>query len=169
MWKDVVGYEGLYQVSDQGEVRRVLKNSTKLLKPYERTNYLTVCLSNKCERKTHNVHRLVAEAFLEKPKDATEVNHKDGDKHNNKIENLEWVSQKENLIHAMEKLKHYPYGKPPRKVKCINPETNEIIAEFHSLSDAAKAIGKSSARSGITLVCQGYQPKAYGFKWEYAD
>ena len=170
MWKPIVGYEGLYEVSDQGEVRRILKSGkTRLMKPYGGSKYYTLCLSNKCAKKTVNVHQLVANAFLEKPKDAEEINHKDGNKKNNKVENLEWVTQQQNLIHAMQVLNHYPYGKPARRVRCINPDTNEVVAEFHSLASAARAVGKMSARSGITLACQGLQPKAYGFKWEYAD
>lgn len=61
------------------------------------------------------------------------------------------------------------FGKPARAVKCLDPETGKVIAEFQSVSDAAKSLGKMSKRSGITLVCQGYQDTAYGFKWEYAE
>lgn len=169
MWKDIKGYEGLYQISDQGEVRRLLKDGkTRLLRPRSGT-YYTVALSKNNRPKTFNVHRLVAENFLEEQMYKREVNHIDGDKHNNKIENLEWVTPKENLVHAMEKLNHYPWGKPARKVKCINADTGEVIQEFPSLADAARAVGKLTARSGITAVCQGYQAKAYGYKWEYAD
>lgn len=170
MWKDIKGYEGLYQVSDDGHVRRILKGGrTKILKNRPNGKYFTVCLSKKCEKKAFAVHRLVAETFLDNPMGKREVNHKDGDKHNNDANNLEWVTQRENLIHAMEQLNHFPWGKPARKIRCLDAETGEEIAQFHSLSDAAKAIGKASARNSITLVCQGYQQTAYGYKWEYAD
>lgn len=170
MWKPVVGYEGLYEVSDQGEVRRILKDGrTRPMKIYKGNKYHTVCLCKNGVGTTSNVHRLVAEAFIGKSEKKKEINHKDGNKHNNRADNLEWVTQRENLIHAMETLNHFPYGKPARKVRCINPNTNEIIAEFPSLASAAKAVGKISARASITHVCQGYQGQAYGFKWEYAD
>lgn len=170
MWKPVVGYEGLYEVSDLGEIRRILPNgTTRKLKLWQSANYYTVCLSNKCHRKTKAVHRLVADAFLNKPENATEVNHKDGNKLNNKVENLEWVTQRENAIHSMDVLGHNPFGKPPRKVKCIDPDTGKVLAEYRSLLEAGKAMGSASARVNITLVCQGYQSKAYGYKWEYAD
>lgn len=172
MWKDIKGYEGYYQVSDDGHVRRILKDgSTKVLKNRKNraAKYYTVCLSKNCEKKAFNVHRLVAETFLGVPDGALEVNHKDGDKLNNNLDNLEWVTQKENLIHAMEKLNHFPWGKPARKVRCLDKETGEVVAEYHSLSEASKAVGKVSARNSISLVCQGYAPTAYGYKWEYAE
>jgi hypothetical protein len=168
MWKDVKGYEGLYQVSDKGEVRRLLYNKTRPVKPRD-GQYNTVTLSKNGIKKSHAIHRMVAEAFLERPQGATEVNHKDGVKHHNNVENLEWVTQRENRLHAMNELNHFPFGKPARKVKCINADTGELIQEFPSLADAARAVGKMSARTGITLVCQGMQNKAYGYKWEYAD
>ena len=169
MWKEVNGYEGLYEVSDDGQVRRLLSNGkTKPVKNRENL-YPTVSLSKNSIRRSYNVHRLVAEAFLEKPEGATEVNHKDGNKWNNNVSNLEWVTQRENYLHAVKELNHFPWGKAPRGVKCIDPDTDEVIAEFYSIADAARSLGKASARSGITWVCQGMQQTAYGYKWEYAD
>ena len=87
VWKDINGYEGLYQVSDEGQVRRLLKNGrTKPVKNRENL-YPTVSLSKDGKRRSYNVHRLVADAFIEKPTGKTEVNHKDGNKWNNHVEN----------------------------------------------------------------------------------
>ena len=61
------------------------------------------------------------------------------------------------------------WGKAPRKIKCLDPETKEVVAEYSSISDAARSIGKMSARTSITFVCQGLQNTAYGYIWEYAD
>lgn len=170
MWKDIKGYEGLYQVSDDGHVRRFYSTKQpKILKNRPSANYYIVSLSQKCKKKTVAVHRLVAEAFLEKPEGATEVNHKDSNKLNNNVSNLEWVTQKENFYHAAERESENPFGKKPRKVKCIDPFTDEVLTEYRSLNDAAKFIGKMSATVGIIRVCQGYQQTAYGYKWEYAD
>lgn len=170
MWKDIEGYEGYYQVSDEGQVRRIKKDGTyRMLKNKEGSKYYTVDLCKKGTRKGANVHRLVAETFLGKPEGRMEVNHKDGNKKNNRLENLEWVTPRQNFEHAINELKHFPWGKPAKRVKAIDPETNEVVAEFQSLADAAKAVGKISARSSITLVCQGYQNTAYGYKWEYVD
>lgn len=169
MWKDIKDYEGFYQVSDEGQVRRILKSGrTKPVKNRD-GKYYTVNLSKPGQKKCCNVHRLVAEHFLDKPEGATEVNHKDGNKKNNNVSNLEWVTSWENRVHAMEELHHFPFGKPAKKVRCRDPKTNEIVAEYHSLADAARHIGKMSAKSQITLVCQGYVDSAYGYCWEYIN
>ena len=169
MWKDIKGYEGLYQVSDEGYVRRILSDGKYRTLKNRDGLYYTVSLSAKCVKKSHAVHRLVAEMFLPKPEGTTEVNHKDGDKHNNRVENLEWVTQKQNCRHMIETLNKNPFGKAPKKVKCIDPLTEDVIEEFKSITDASKWIGKMSARASIIHVCQGYQPTAYGYRWEYAD
>lgn len=170
MWKDIEGYEGLYQVSDDGQVRRLMSNGkTRILKPWKSYNYYTLCLSKKCEKKTKAVHRLVAETFLGKPTEYREVNHKDGNKLNNRLENLEWVTQRENSLHAVDVLGIVPFGKPPKKVRCIDPVTGEVVAEYRSLLEASKAMGKVSVRASISLVCQGYQKQSCGYKWEYVD
>lgn len=108
-WKDIKGYEGLYQISNTGNVksleRRIdgkkchRKLEEKILKPIETDRgYLRVKLSRDNKVSKVRIHRLVAEAFIEKPE--LEVNHIDGNKKNNCIENLEWVTSKENKQHA---------------------------------------------------------------------
>lgn len=170
VWKDIVNYEGIYQVSNLGNVRRIYKNKTKILKPSNRL-YYDVDLSKKCNHKRQAIHRLVALHFVPNPnpKVCVEVNHKDGNKHNNNADNLEWVSQQQNALHSQVVLKNYAFGKPPIAVKKIDSETNEIIEVFPSISSASKSVGKSNANVGIRNVCNGYQAKAYGYKWEYAD
>lgn len=169
VWKDIKGYEGVYQVSNYGNVRRILKGGQpRLLKNRPSLNYYTVSLSYNHTKKTYAIHRLVAETFLLRKPWETEVNHKDGNKLNNNVDNLEWVTQKENIQHAINVLNKNPFGKPPRKVKCIDAN-GTVVAEYRSITDAAKALGKLSARAAITNVCKGYTPSAYGYKWEYAD
>lgn len=169
MWKDIQGYEGLYQISDKGEIRRFLKNgSVKPVKPRKGT-YNTISLSKKGKPKSFTIHRLVATAFCERPEGTNEVNHIDGDKHNNNANNLEWVTKRGNLLHAMNILGHYPYGKMARRVRAIDPKTKEIVGEFPSVSEAARVIGTTYARASITQVCQGNQETAYGYMWEYTN
>lgn len=104
IWKDIKGYEGLYQISNMGRVKSLPKKNVKryqselILKLKNNKGYLQVNLYNKRKMKAYQIHRLVAENFLEKPK--LEVNHKNGIKSDNSIENLEWVTPKENMQHA---------------------------------------------------------------------
>lgn len=111
-WKPVKGYEGLYEVSSLGRIKSLSKRvdsgkchrsySEKILKPGKDCNgYLRVSLSNFNHlAHTHKVHRLVAEAFIDNPEKLPEVNHIDGNKANNSIDNLEWISASDNLKHA---------------------------------------------------------------------
>jgi hypothetical protein len=171
MWKDVEGYEGRYQISDEGQVKRNYKNKPSRILKNRSTNYgyATVSLSKNGEARTCAVHRLVANAFLDRPEGSTEVNHKDGNKMNNNVSNLEWVTQAENRYHAMEKIGRPPFGKAPRKVRCLDVITGEVVAEYRSMSEAARSVGTAYARPSISLVCHGMQQTAYGYKWEYAD
>ena len=106
LWLPVKDYEGLYEVSNMGNVRSVARVETfsrigkethrikagRILKPVIRDEYLGVCLSKGKTRKCYLIHRLVAEAFLINPMNYPQVNHKDEDKYNNKAENLEWCT-----------------------------------------------------------------------------
>lgn len=115
-WKDVEGYEGLYQVSNMGRVKSFHHDKVhgRILKPKEhRDGYLQVDLYRGGKRKTQKIHRLVAEAFLgSRPSPDHEVNHKNGNKLDNRIENLEWVTHSENTTHAFRVL-----GKQPPRVR----------------------------------------------------
>lgn len=101
VWKDVVNYEELYEVSNLGNVRRKAKN---LATPTSMHGYQNVSLSKGGLVKTHLVHRIVARAFLTGEKD--QVNHKDCSKTNNNVNNLEWVTVQENIDHAVENQLH---------------------------------------------------------------
>lgn len=112
-WKDIEGYEGLYQVSSFGRVRRILDihvvHGSVVKKPIERIlnatdngcGYLIVGLMSNGKRKNHYVHRLVAGAFCKKKNGCDVVNHIDYNTHNNYSSNLEWCNQSENLLHSV--------------------------------------------------------------------
>jgi len=103
IWKDIVGYEGLYQVSDFGNVKSLNFNKTKkekLHKPFLSNGYLRVIFSKNNVQKKFTIHRLSATAFIENPLNLPQVNHKDGIKTNNYRNNLEWCTQSENTKHA---------------------------------------------------------------------
>lgn len=112
IWRDIVGYEGLYQVSNLGNVKllkrtfspnggtRVIEN--KIMKNYiNRDGYIKVQLTNNGKQKTISIHRLVAQSFVKNEFEYNEVNHIDGDKSNNNIENLEWSNRSQNIKHAI--------------------------------------------------------------------
>ena len=93
VWRPVVGYEGLYEVSNKGQVR---KRGGNTLKQISRSGYLCVNLANGTTVKDCKVHRLVAQAFLPNPHHYPQVNHKDENRNNNSVDNLEWMSSKDN-------------------------------------------------------------------------
>ena len=134
IWKDIEGYEGLYQVSNLGRVKSLdridcrgqhLKG--KLIKPLPtKQEYVRVGLCKNGIRKHFMIHRLVAQAFI--PQHIT-VNHKDGNKSNNTVDNLEWLSQKENNIHAYRTgLK--PHGTQRKDAKLNEQQVKEIRSNY---------------------------------------
>lgn len=105
-WKPVLNYEGLYEVSDLGNVKSCITTQSRrkgLLKPYLKNGYLAVNLYDNTGYKHYYIHRLVASAFITNPNDFKEVNHKDCNKQNNCINNLEWCDRYMNLQHSYEK------------------------------------------------------------------
>lgn len=101
IWRDIKGYDGKYQVSSWGRIYNTKYG--RFVAPEEtRKGYLRVDLFDEGgNRKHHKVHRLVAKAFIVNPENKPQVNHKDGNKRNNSITNLEWVTNEENLAHRI--------------------------------------------------------------------
>lgn len=119
MWKDIQGYEGLYQVSDTGQVRSFKRSgsSGRILRAYKIRGYYRVWLSKKNMIRQYPVHRLVAKAFIPNPDVLPQVNHKDGNKLNNQVTNLEWCDNQHNLRHAWNTLGKTSIGSLNGKAK----------------------------------------------------
>lgn len=173
IWKDVEGYEGLYQVSNLGRVRslplvfkdclgRTYRKHGKIVGgSVNHDGYIRYSLSkNNSERKFFG-HVLVMNAFCPTEDNNLEINHMNLDKSDNRLANLEWVTHKENMFHAMANHARAGY-KGDSHVR--NVTTGEV---FDNISDAAKSVGR--AVSSLCGACSGRQHTCAGYEWEYAD
>ena len=157
VWRDVVGYEGLYKVSDRGNVyslERIYANGRKrnglTLKPScDRGGYLRLELCKNGIRKRKYVHRIVAEAFIPNPNNYPEINHKDENKTNNYVENLEWCTRGYNVNFGRRNEKSSQ--KLSKKVRAINVETDEVL----TFSSVKEAVSKGYAHGAISEACRG--------------
>lgn len=122
IWKDIKDYEGLYQVSNLGRV----KSKRKILKAIN-SEYLKVGLSKNGVQKTLTIHRLVAQAFIDNPNDYNFVNHKDENKHNNNLNNLEWCN---NLYNVNYGKRNEKISKSQSKYKIIQKDKNNNIIKI---------------------------------------
>jgi hypothetical protein len=181
-WRDIEGYEGMYQVSNLGRVLSLISN--KILKNFfvGRGGYHRVDLCKDKVRKPYRVHRLVAEAFIPNINNKPQVNHIDGNRINNNVENLEWCTNSENNKHAWEsglreeyreklseRMKGNKIGESSRKRAVLKiDESEEVIGTFNSLKEAGLEYGEN-AYTTISKCCSGKIDKAYGFRWVYAD
>lgn len=175
IWRDIEGYEGLYQVSNMGRVKSMPRKITRrlkgeitidgaILKPNKiGSGYEQVTLYNHGERFNFLVHRLVAEAFIPNPHNYPEVNHKDEVKTNNSVDNLEWCDTKYNI--------NYGGGIEKRSSKQrISVDkyslTGEFIKHYKSLTDAEL---DGFNRRLIHRCCKGLQESHKGYNWRFGD
>ena len=189
MWKDIKGYEGLYQVSNLGRIKSVERkkqNHSKLQIVPEKikqahqqygkykNEYLVVNLYKNNKGKNVFVHRLVAEAFLDNFSKELEVNHKDGNKQNNTIDNLEMLTRSENIKHSYEVL-----GRKRNKallgVIGYQNKTSKETGQYDVNGNLIKKYGSANQASietgicyvSIKRVCRGEQSQAGGYIWKY--
>lgn len=186
IWRDVPKYEGLYQVSNLGRIksleRRVPIKNGKFTRYYKecilskvlgKRGYYVVSLGRRAQNKT--VHRLVALAFIPNPKNKPCINHIDGDKLNNNINNLEWCTYSENNLHGLRTGLITPpwkgkFGKKHHRSKAVEQYSldGNYIKTFDSISEATEFAGLKSP--SLISACASHkksQLTAGGYKWEY--
>lgn len=166
IWKDIDGYEGLYAVSSDGEVfsyrrgRCITQDSAR--------GYMQVTLYKNGKPHRNKVHRIVAETFIKNPYNLPFVNHKDENKRNNSIENLEWCTAKYNNAFGTRtyrskntQIQNAPMQRKTKRVFCI--ETKRL---YESTKEAERETG--IYHSHISRCCKGVSKRAGGFRWKYA-
>lgn len=184
IWKDVNGYEGLYQVSNFGNIRKLRfinnkVNKEKIFKispQKQNKGYLKVVLYKNGKYKNYLVHRLVASEFISNPNNYKEINHKDGNKENNSTNNLEWCTRSYNnkeafrtgLKKASSTGKYGGENPKAKKINMLDKKTKKIIKTFPSMIEASQFINKKSS-SHICNCCKGKLKSAYGYIWEYSN
>ncbi len=189
-WKPIKGYEGLYEVSDQGRVKSLINKPKEMYLKKHNRGYRQVELTNGEERKTYLVHRLVAEAFLPNPQKYPQVNHIDEDKQNNAVSNLEWCTAKQNRNAFA--LNHPNFYKRPRgsyktrtpykpradrnrphkadkqrnRFKILQLTLDGRLVKVWDFAICAKWEHGYNSTS-IWECCEGKRRTAYGYKWQY--
>lgn len=166
-----IGYP-LYEVDGIGKVYSI-RNKIIELKPSKNPKgYLKVILYNENGRKTFSVHQLVGKAFIPNPNNYTEINHKNGNKTDNRIENLEWCNRNYNINYGDRNKKvsnKVKFGRHPssKKVLKIDKDTNEVICEYESVSEASAILNICKTNISACCLHKPYHDTAGGFKWEY--
>ena len=177
IWRDIPNYEGLYQVSNFGNVRSLNWGNRGFtdnlyLKPHNR-GYLQVELHRNGSRKMFTVHRLVAVSFVDGYRDGLMINHKDENKTNNRATNLEWVTSSDNVLHSISHRSNAQH----RTRKRFVPRTDIVpVFQFDLSGDLIKTWDSSISVKeelgfsdwSIKQCCRGNRKSAYGYKWQYA-
>ena len=165
IWCPIKGYEGQYEVSDKGRVRSLKYGKERMLKLIRTPQgYLLVSLCKNGEHKMYYVHRLVSQAFIPNQNNLPEVNHKDEDKENNSVHNLEWCTDKYNTN----------YGTRNQRVsdKLSKPvlqyeKSGAFVREWKSTQDVQRNL--NYGQCNISRCCNGILKTAYGYIWKYKD
>lgn len=165
VWRAIPEYEGYYEASSLGRIRSVPRNGTRkngtILTPnVKKSGYANVLLSKNDIRKTHRIHRLIAQAFIPNPEDKPQVNHKNGDKLDNRVDNLEWATSRENIRHKFDVLGYKTPQGEGKPIKCL--ETGEI---FMHIRDAERKYGIS--HGPIQRAVNGKAKTACHLHWAF--
>lgn len=172
IWKDVIDYKGYYEVSNLGRVRSLPRydrlgrfHAGKVLSDCDNgSGYRVVGFNVNGKQCMKTIHKLVATAFIDNPENKPCVNHIDGNKLNNNVTNLEWVTYSENMYHAVNTGLNTDFGR--KRVMCV--ETGQI---FSSTREAEKWAGIKSGNGRISSCCYGRRgaKTCGGYHWRYVD
>lgn len=166
-WRDIPDYKGIYQVSNYGRIKSFERNGTKggILKPNKRQDgYLQVGLHKNGKGKTFAVHQLVALTFLKNPNNLPQINHKDENKENNHVDNLEWVTPKENVNYGTRNERDSKTKRIP-----ILQYTKDMvfIRDWESILSASIELNINNRN--ICSCCKNKRKSAGGFIWKYKE
>lgn len=154
IYRDIKGYEGFYQISNYGNIKS-LRNNKLLIQTNHKGGYKLVSVSVDGMHRELTVHRLVAQAFIPNPNNYRDVNHKDGNKANNHVDNLEWVTHSDNIKHSYNSLNQ---RRNDVAVVCI-----ETGVKYQSCKVASELTGIN--KSSINHAINGVARKAGGYTW----
>ena len=174
VWKPIIGYESEYEVSSQGRFRSFPKHSHKSVRIYlgnkDSRGYRRVVLCRNGEEHTFYAHRLVAIHFIDNPNNFPYINHKNQDKSDNRVENLEWCDAKYNINYgdALERAKETSLSRHRATAKKHIAQytlDGTFVKEYSSIKEANLSLGKKASATSISRAVNGIIPHAYGFKW----
>ena len=163
IWKDIKGYEGLYKVSNLGHIysNYVNRNLEGSLDKY---GYKVTILTNNGIHRRYLSHRLVAQAFIPNPENKPQVNHIDEDKINNRIDNLEWNTAKENMNHGTRTERQIATQRIIQKSRSVQCSNGNI---YRSTREASRELGVDN--SSLNKVLKGKRKQAGGYTFKYAE
>lgn len=170
-WKDVVEYEGIYKVSNTGKVWSIRNNRLLKTKKNNR-DYIQVNLSKDGVQKTHLLHRVVAIAFIENPNCYPQVNHKDENKNNNCVDNLEWCTNKYNrnygtgYARSVANRNHIEIGKKMSRRVNQYDDNGNLVYSYYGVKEAERKTGINESNIRRSMI---KKYKAGGYIWRYAD
>ena len=165
-WKDIPGYEGLYQASNLGRIRSFKRNNIRILKPGKNrdgSGYYIVKLYLNSVRKNVSVHRLLWTAFNGPIPEGLQINHLNENKADNRLENLSLCTAKENINYGTRNKR--AGEKHCKRIQMLD-KNNNILKTFNSLKEAAQFLNKKS-HSNISKCLHGKIKSAYEYKWKF--